>query len=65
MSSEARADYYQRKFCYCALTTASYGVTSGAIFYIGVGAAVGAMFLITLVAILCFLRGKKTTANNI
>jgi len=42
----------------------NYAVTSGAVFYIGVGAAIGTIFLITVIAVVCFLRGRKTAANN-
>jgi len=44
---------------------AYYSVTSGTVFYIGVGAAVGTIFLIVFIAIVCFVRGRKTADSNI
>ena len=46
------------------IISANYAVASGVVFYVGVGAAVGTIFLIMVIAIACFLRGRKTTANN-
>lgn len=44
---------------------ADYGVVSGVIFYVGVGAAVGTIFLIMLVALACCFRRRKMTGNSI